>query len=242
MIRLLILALLSLLFACAPTRGSSFETLGVPRAERSDGDGAIVIGWAHEDRGSWSLQKLRLDGERGVESWDRASQRPIALSLAAGEHELQLYVAAEREGRVRRLKLRPVRFALGEGQVRLCAIEVDDRRRRPRVSCEHYTGARPRRQARRAPREPERTEGATSASAVESAVESADDSARSESRANMSDVIRRLERIEARLAELVPEDSGERRPPPVDRSRLRIDTEYPESARPEPEPYRPQLW
>ena len=145
--------------ACAP-RGSSFETLGIPFAGELSGQGAIVVGWAHEARDGWSLDRLYGDEEALLRQWPEATQTPAVVRLDPGEHRLRLTATRRgRGGAVRRYKIRPVSLTLTEAEVRLCVVSLSGRSR-PRMRCSHYLGPRARRRAPETPRaRPERTEG-----------------------------------------------------------------------------------
>lgn len=139
---------LTLAVACAP-RGRSLETAGVPTAGRLDGQGAVVLGWAREQRDGWEVVELQVD--RGRQQLEELGG-PATLRLEPGRHELRLELSHRGEARYR---LRPVRLVVAEEEVRLCVLQLVGEPRRPALRCSHYLGPRRRPRRRRSARQSE---------------------------------------------------------------------------------------
>jgi hypothetical protein len=133
----------SQLAACAVT-ASSFETLGVPELTLAGNESAVIVGWAREDRGNWTLQRVQIDGQ-GRSEWDEHSQRPAVFGVEPGVHRLRLWAlqsfdrasATGRNGR--RYRLRRINLQLQGGQAQLCVVRIDENRRRPVANCEAHS-------------------------------------------------------------------------------------------------------
>ena len=139
---LAVLSLLAVTVAggCVRTSPSSFQALGVPDPEVRPGRASVMLGWDREDRQGWSIDWVRIDGER-LETWNDRTEAPVLLFLPPGRREVRLGTSQRRDretvqGRRRRYRPSPTVVEVAAGEVHLCAVRLaDGRRPRPRLEC-----------------------------------------------------------------------------------------------------------
>jgi hypothetical protein len=122
--------------------------LGVPQPEPQPDRAALIIGWDQEERGGWSLSRVRID-DQVRDEWSPDTQEPAVLIVEPGSRNVRLFV--ERRASGLRLRMAPISLDLAEGEVHLCRLTAS-LSARPHADC--TTLLRPPPAQARAPQSP----------------------------------------------------------------------------------------